>query len=91
MEVPETTAAKEAILNGEIVELEVFDWVKITFEYIDMPNVMNILKKHQLKMVDNTFEVSCELTTNLPLDMAGSIKNELESNETVKIESKGIY
>jgi uncharacterized YigZ family protein len=85
------TAAKEAILEGEIIELEVFDWVRITFEYIDMPNVMNTLKKHQLKMIDNKFEVSCELTTNLSLELSEAIRSELESNETVKIESKGIY
>ena len=85
------TAAKEAILEGEIIELEVFDWVRITFEYIDMPYVMNTLKKYQLKMIDNKFEVSCELTTNLSLELSEAIRSELESNETVKIESKGIY
>jgi uncharacterized YigZ family protein len=85
------TAAKEAIINGEIVELEVFEWVKISFEYVDMAKVMNILKRHQLKMIDTIFEVSCELTTNLRLDFAESIQKELKGNETVKIESKGIY
>lgn len=85
------TAAKEAILNGDIVELEVFNWVKITFEYSDMPHVMNILKKHQLKMIDNKFEVSCELVTNLPLDMTKAIEGELENYDSVNIESKGIY
>jgi uncharacterized YigZ family protein len=85
------TAAKEAINNGQIVELEVFEWVIIRFEYIDMANVMNILKKHQLKMIDTIFEVNCELTTNLRLDFAESIRKELKENDTVKIESKGIY
>lgn len=85
------TAAKEAVHNGQIVELEVFEWVTISFEYIDMANVMNILKKHQLKMMDTIFEASCELTTNLRLDFAESIQKELKENETVKIESKGIY
>ena len=85
------TAAKEAILNGEITELEVFNWVKITFEYPDMPHVMNILKKHQLKMIDNKFEVNCELVTNLPLAMTEAIESELENYDSVNIESKGIY
>lgn len=85
------TGAKDAIENGEIVELEVFNWVKITFEYIDMPHVMNILKKYQLKMIDNKFEESCELITNLSLEMSETIQGELENYETVEIESKGIY
>ena len=85
------TAAKDAIESGEIVELEVFHWVKIKFEYVDMPNVMNVLKKHNLKMIDNIFETSCELTTNLSLDKTESIEGELKAFETVEIESKGIY
>ncbi|MEJ6598713.1 MAG: hypothetical protein QNL36_01220, partial [Crocinitomicaceae bacterium] len=68
-----------------------FEWVKVSFEYIDMVKVMNILKMHQLKMIDTIFEVSCELTTNLKLDFSESIQKELKGNETVKIESKGIH
>ncbi|NRA13251.1 MAG: YigZ family protein [Crocinitomicaceae bacterium] len=85
------TAAKEAIKDGDIIELEVFEWVKITFDYIDMSNVMNILKKHQLKMIDTIFEVNCELTTNLGLNFSEEIQMELKENDTVNIESKGIY
>jgi len=85
------TSAKEAIEAGKIIELEVYNWVRIRFEYVDMPNVMNTLKKHRLKMIDNIFETSCELTTNLTVQLSESIIAELEAFTTVKVESKGIY
>jgi uncharacterized YigZ family protein len=85
------TAAKEAIEAAVIEELEVFNWVKITFEYIDMPNVMNLLKKYNLKMIENVFEISCELVTNISLNQTELIEGELGDLATVEIESKGIY
>lgn len=85
------TAAKEALLNGEIVEIEVYKWVRVSFKYSDMPHVMNVLKKNDLKMIENKFELSCELVTNLPLSLSDSIEAELEGLETVTVESKGIY
>jgi uncharacterized YigZ family protein len=85
------TAAKEAVENGDIIELEVFKWVRLSFEYSDMPHVMNILKKNDLKMIENKFELGCELITNLPLSLSDAIEVELEGLETVTVESKGIY
>jgi len=84
-------AAKEAVENGTVVELEVFKWVTISFEYVDMPNVMNVLKRYNLKMVDNIFKETCLLTTNLQLDKAESIESELKSYSSVEIKLKGIY
>lgn len=85
------TATKEAFKNGKIIEYEVFKWVRILFEYPDMPKVMNILKKNNLKIIDNKFELSCELTTNLTLKLSDAIEQELKALESVEIEYKGIY
>lgn len=85
------TAAKEAIENGEICELEVFDWIRINFDYGVMPNVMNLLKQHNLVMKDQVFEESCTLTVNLPLNKSSQIQKELEDITNVELESLGIY
>jgi uncharacterized YigZ family protein len=85
------SGAREAIQNGEIVEKEVFEWVVLEFEYVDMPKVMGILKKYELKMIDNQFELSCRLKTNLSLNFAAEVKEELKKLESVKLTSKGIY
>lgn len=85
------TAAKEAIEAGKIVTKEVFEWIEITFEYPEMPAVMNCLKKHNLEQTDQVFELSCSLKTNLPLNQAESIKTELDEFETLEIKSLGEY
>ena len=85
------TAAKEAIENGEICELEVFDWIRVNFDYGAMPNVMYLLKQHNLVMKDQVFEVSCTLVVNLPLNKSAFIQAELEEITNVEIESLGIY
>ena len=85
------TGAKEAILNGKIVELEVYDWIDVLFGYEDMPHVMNLLKKYNLTLSNNVFEESCKLTTFLDLNMAAGIKEELLKYESVELIEKGIY
>ena len=85
------TGAKEAILAGEIVEREVYDWINIHFEYADMPAVMNLIKKYQLEMVEHEFEVSCVIKTNLNTTLADEIKAELDKLDSVKINEIGIY
>lgn len=85
------TAAKEAIENGEICELEVFNWIRINFDYGAMPNVMNLLKQHNLVMKDQVFEESCTLVVNFPLNKSVHIQKELEEITNVELESLGIY
>lgn len=85
------TGAKEALQAGKIVEREVFEWVNITFEYPDMPAVMNLIKKHQLEMVEHEFEISCRIKTNLSVNFAEEIKSELTSLESVEINVIGTY
>ena len=85
------TAAKEALLNGIIIEKEIFEWIQLKFTYQDMPQVMNVLKKHNLETKDTKFEVSCELTTNLDLKKNTEIKKELLQFQSVEIKIKGIY
>lgn len=85
------TAAKEALTDAEIVMLEVYQWVELSFEYEDLPSVMNVLKKYNLTMHSNFFEESCKLTTNLNLNSAGNVKNELEQYTTLAIRELGIY
>ena len=85
------TGAKEAILSGKIIEREVYEWININFEYPDMPTVMNLIKKHQLEMVEHEFEISCRIKTNLSVNFAQEIKAELNSLDSVEINLIGTY
>ena len=85
------TSAKEALLNAVIIELEVFDWIELTFDYNDMPHVMNLIKKNNLPLKKKVFEASCMLTTNLPLHLSDQLKAELNSFDSMEINELGIY
>lgn len=83
--------AKNAIENGEIVELEVFEWLQIDFEYTEMPKIMSILKQYNLHMTDQKFESNCTLITHLPLNKKEMIKEEIEKIENTKLHILGEY
>jgi len=85
------SAAKEAIDNGTIIEMEVFEWIQINFDYGSMPQVMKFLKQHQLTMQDPVFESQCTLTTNLPLNLSEMIKENFIKIGGVTIDVLGIY
>lgn len=55
-------AASEAIQNAFIIEKTVDDIYEIHFDYLEMNDVMKIIKDEELKMFSQTFELSCELT-----------------------------
>ena len=85
------TSAKEAIENGLIVELEVYQWFALTFGYEDMPHVMNLIKKRQLHISNKTFDADCEVLLRVKLDVVEEIKSNLNAFSSMKIEDKGIY
>ena len=85
------SAAKDAIENGQVVELEVYRWVKLGFDYNDMPHVMNLLKKNELTLKDKRFEEQCSITTNLLVQSADQIVAELKAFESMEIEELGVY
>jgi uncharacterized YigZ family protein len=84
------SAAKEAIESSEIITIEVFEWVEISFEYDDMPQVMNLLKSNELVQRDQNFGIVCKLTALFPLNLSTKLKLELDKIKTVKYLSKGI-
>jgi len=84
------TAAKEAIESVEIITIEVFDWVEICFEYVDMPQVMNLLISKEIVQQEQDFGLVCKLTALFPLNLSIILKEELDKMPTVTYQSKGI-
>lgn len=84
-------AARDAIQNGEIIELEIFEWIKLRFDYVDMPSIMSLVKQRSLQIHEQKFEENCLLKMNLALSEKELIKNELEKFSSVEIEILGIY
>lgn len=85
------TAAKEAIENTKIVELEVFEHLVLNFEYPDMVRIMNHLKKWNIEMDRHVFEDNCMIECSLPVTQSESFQAELNTLPTLRIDNKGIY
>ena len=85
------TAAKEAIESGTIVEKEVFEWVKLNFNYTDMPTTMSLIKHHSLTIEKQNFELNCELKIAIPLNKKEVLKQELLDLSSMEITVLGIY
>lgn len=61
------TAARMAISDGEIVELQVTKVFQIKFPYSQMSAVMGFLKKWELPQKNQDFDVECKLQTEIRL------------------------
>lgn len=55
-------AAAEAISNSIIIERTVNDIYEIKFDYLQMNDIMKIIKDEGLSILDQNFELSCSLT-----------------------------
>ena len=71
------TSAKEAIEAGNIIERQVCHRYAITFPYPAMSGVMKILKDRQLPQYHQQFEITCRLETDVRLDDAAAVEQEL--------------
>lgn len=84
------TAAKEAVQNGVIVERELRQFYTFTFNYDDMPHIMNIVKQPAVEIIQQSFEKECELTLNLALDYKDQLMEQLTSFTSLKTIDLGI-
>lgn len=85
------TAAREAVLNGNIIEKQVFENIQISFSYAEMPEVMSFIKQNQLSITKQDFGETCRLEAALPLDKSDFLQQALTNNKQIKTEILGIY
>lgn len=84
------TASSEAIKNGFVIEKTVNQIFEIVFEYVDMNDVMTVLKEEQLEQFNQNFELTCSLRVKIRLNDAEKLKSRIEKIETVKVKIIGI-
>jgi putative IMPACT (imprinted ancient) family translation regulator len=54
-------AAADALANSEIIEKTVNEIYEITFDYLQMSDVMKIIKDENLEQIHQNFELHCKL------------------------------
>jgi uncharacterized YigZ family protein len=85
------SAAKDALENGEIVLKEVFYHWELEFDYADMPQLMNVLKRNNLPLIKKDFGEACRLWTEVSLSDRERMQGELEGFESLQLHDNGIY
>jgi len=79
-------AAAEALKNASIIEKTVNEIYKIQFDYLQMNNVMKIVKDEKLKIVSQKHEISCETIFSVRKNNADKTSDLLKKIEGVKLE-----
>lgn len=70
-------AAAEAINAGEILECHEQTTITFTFAYLDMNDVMKVIKSEDLRIVSQDFDNCCTMTIQLDADKAEPLKKRL--------------
>ncbi len=78
-------AAAEAIESAEIVERTVDEDVTFTFEYPLLNEVMKVVKDMEPNIVDQQFDMDCQMTLQIRKGEMGKMKEKLKKIETLSI------
>ncbi|MFZ5941985.1 MAG: YigZ family protein [Bacteroidota bacterium] len=84
------TAAREAILSGEIITAYVHRHLRVHFNYDDMNHIMKTVKDHDLETREHHFESTCSLLIIVRQSMAENISARLSEAKSCRIEDEGI-
>ena len=80
------TATQEALVNAEIVEKTVNEIYEVRFEFVQMNDVMKVVKEFGLKVKNQLFDNQCTLQLEFRRNMTNQIIGKLEKIEPIEIE-----
>jgi uncharacterized YigZ family protein len=84
-------AAKEAIEAGTIIQRELEETLKLTFNYPQLPAIMSLIKTSNAKVLAQDFQLDCTLEICIPLNESEKLKVFLHDIENTAVQSNGIY
>ncbi len=70
-------------MNASINIIKISEDYKIIFNYLEMNNVMRIIKKYNLEITTTKFNNDYELIIRLPLDILKLVKKKLKENHKI--------
>ncbi len=73
------TAAAGALDAAEIVEKIVKDRIVLQFEYLQMNDVMKLIKEYGLDMLTQQFDNNCSITLEVRKNLTHTVKEQLDS------------
>jgi len=79
------TAAAEAIMANEIITEVVTKKIRFTFDYLDMNDVMRLIKEYDLDIKSQDFDNSCSMTIRVREGNYGQVIDRLREISSVNI------
>ena len=79
------SAAALAIENGEIIELSLTEFYEITYPFVQMNDVMKILKEENIGQSDQSFDLECRIKINFRASAKEKNLNRLNRVDGLKI------
>jgi len=71
-------AAVDALNTAKIVELTVNDLYRVSFDYINLNEVMRVIKDSNLSLVSQSFENTCTIEAEIPKMQLNAVLEKLE-------------
>ncbi|WP_156306958.1 IMPACT family protein [Sphingobacterium endophyticum] len=79
------TATQEALSNAEIVEKTVNDVYEVQFDYLQMNDIMKMVKELDLIVLGQEFDTNCKITLEIRKLRVNEVIGRLDKIEGVKI------
>ena len=79
------TSASDAIRNNSIIENLILSEIKIQFEYPQLNQAMKLVKDHDLDIISQKMEISCEMTLGVRLSFEEIIRLKLKDLHEIKV------
>jgi uncharacterized YigZ family protein len=82
-------AAEDALNRASIVEIEVTKTIELKFDYVRTPGVMRLVKDFELKILEQSFEETCQIKALLKLRLESDLQKQKEYLKSMGIEVLG--
>ncbi|TAH21441.1 MAG: YigZ family protein [Cytophagales bacterium] len=73
------TAAAEALAQATIVEKILVQSITFYFEYLQMNEVMKLIKEYGLKILSQHFDNQCQITLQIREDLVAEVQKKMEA------------
>ena len=80
------TAASEAITNATIITRTIKEHYEVSFKYPQMNDVMQLIKEHDLEIVNTDFGIECKLIFLVAKSKANDVVGTFKISHKLKIE-----
>jgi uncharacterized YigZ family protein len=75
------SATEEALANAEIIEKTVNEVYQITYEYVQMNDIMKVIKDFDLKIINQKFDNQCVIEIEFRTSLSPQVLGKLEKIE----------